>query len=103
MLLRSNSALERAGDQVVSIQFTAGRRSGAEVMNQIEVRRMRAIVLMITSSIFAVAHAGQQSGQILSIRVSSTILSSNPTHVLISGTSLNRPVCATLQYWAIDS
>ena len=47
--------------------------------------------------------AGEQTGQILSLRVSSTTLSSNTTHFLISGSGTNKPACATLQFWAIDS
>jgi hypothetical protein len=48
------------------------------------------------------ALAGEQTGQILDIRVSSTTLI-NPTQVLLSGIWWARPSCATNGYWAVDT
>lgn len=60
----------------------------------------RIILLAIMSN---AAFAGQQTGQVVSIRVSSMTVSSNTTHIQLSGVSSGRPPCATLEFWAFDS
>jgi len=59
-----------------------------------------AVLVLISSGL---AFAGQQAGQITSIRVSSkTLGSSNPTHFSMTGTASGQPSCATLAYWTFD-
>jgi hypothetical protein len=56
-------------------------------------------LMLLTASAFA---AGQQVGSIVDIRVSSLSLA-NPTHVQVDGAYQNRPACAVVGFWAIDS
>jgi hypothetical protein len=46
--------------------------------------------------------AGEQTGQIVDLRVSA-YKTFNPTHVKLSGTWSGAPSCATIGFWAIDT
>ncbi len=59
-------------------------------------------VLTIMLCSFSVM-AGQQIGQISSLRVTSKSIGSNPAHFLLSGTASEQPSCATLPYWTFDA
>jgi hypothetical protein len=64
---------------------------------------MRLFLFVIAVFVAGTTFAGQQSGPITSLRVSSKTVSSNTSHVLLSGTNTGKPNCATLDYWAFDS
>ena len=65
------------------------------------IRISLAVAPLLLPSSWAYA-AGQQTGAILDLRVSSPTLA-NPTHIQIDGTYQNRPACAISGFWAIDS
>ena len=57
---------------------------------------------MTTSYLRCARLAGEQTGTVLDLRVSSVALL-NPSHVYISGTAINKPGCAATAHWAFDS
>lgn len=61
-------------------------------------------VLVLTLTVSAVAVAGQQVGQITSLRVTSKAIGSpNPTHFSLSGAASGQPGCVSLAYWTFDA
>lgn len=56
-------------------------------------------LMLLAASAFA---AGQQVGNVVDLRVSSLTIG-NPIHVQVDGAYQNRPACAVVGFWAIDS
>ncbi len=67
---------------------------------------MRSTLSLMSLSLFLVPSqlimAGEQTGEVYDLRVSSGTLL-NPTHVVITGAASGKPACATTAYWSIDT
>lgn len=64
---------------------------------------MKRVVFLSAILVCGLVCASEQTGQVLDVRVASKTLSTNPTHIKLSGTWQNRPSCAVQGYWAIDT
>lgn len=62
-----------------------------------------AALIIIALLIPSIAIASEQIGLVVDIRVASKTLSTNPTHFKLDGVWMNKPFCATTDYWAIDT